>query len=334
MKLAYFEATSEDKGFALPGVEILSLPNHIDEQHLPPDPITIDLISIFIGSRISVAVLDALPNLKLITTRSTGYDHIDITACKQRGITVCNVPAYGENTVAEHAFALILALSRKIFQTYERTEKMNFSRDGLEGFDLKGKTLGVIGCGAIGRHSIQMGKGFGMEVIAYDIHPDRAFAKQASFSFTDSVATVLQQSDVITLHVPHTSETHHIINMETIKHVKPGAILVNTARGGLVDTEAILWALDNHILSGVGLDVLEDEEDIFEHQDLISSDISQAKDTAALLRNHMLIDRNDVIITPHNAFNSRESRLRVVKTTLENIRAFIAGNPQNVIHFS
>src|SRR3989344_4971241 len=219
MKLAYFEATSEDKGFALPGVEILSLPNHIDEQHLPPDPITIDLISIFIGSRISVAVLDALPNLKLITTRSTGYDHIDITACKQRGITVCNVPAYGENTVAEHAFALILALSRKIFQSYERTEKMNFSRDGLEGFDLKGKTLGVIGCGAIGQHAIQIGKGFGMHVVAYDVRPDLELATQVGFTFVDSVTRVLQQSDVITLHVQYLPETHHIINMENITFI-------------------------------------------------------------------------------------------------------------------
>lgn len=335
MKLAYYEVKAEDKNqlaTTLPQLEIVSFPAHLDTDHLPEKAVDINLLSVFVDSRISTAVLDALPNLKLITTRSTGYDHIDLVACKQRNITVCNVPSYGENTVAEHAFALILALSRKIFQSYERTEKMDFNRDGLEGFDLQGKTLGVIGCGAIGRHSIRIGKGFGMEIIAYDVRLDQALAKQIGFTWADSVDAVLKQSEVITLHTPYLPKTHHLINMENIKLIKPGAILINTARGALVDTQALLWALDNHILSGAGLDVLEDEEDTFDHVALLSANFSKTKDMAALLRNYILIDREDVIITPHNAFNSREARLRIFTTNVENIRAFIAGQPQNVVH--
>lgn len=335
MKLAYYEVTPQDEGqltVALPQLEIVSFSTHLDMGHLPENGADINLLSVFVDSRISTAMLDALPNLKLIATRSTGYDHIDLVACKQKNITVCNVPSYGENTVAEHAFALILALSRKIFQSYERTEKMDFTRAGLEGFDLQGKTLGVIGCGAIGRHSIRIGQGFGMQIIAYDVHPDVALAKQLGFTYADSITAVLQQSDVITLHTPYLPQTHHLINMENIKLIKPGAILINTARGALVDTQALLWALDNHILSGAGLDVLEDEEDTFDHVALLSANFSKTKDMTALLRNHILIDREDVIITPHNAFNSREARQRIFTTNLENIRAFIAGQSQNVVH--
>lgn len=312
MKLAYFEATSADEDQLkanLPNLQTMLSPTQLDKEHLPTDPSTIVILSVFVDSRISATVLDAMPNVKMITTRSTGYDHIDIVACKKRDITVCNVPSYGENTVAEHAFALILALSRKIFQSYERTEKMNFNRAGLEGFDLQGKTLGVIGCGAIGTHSIQIGKGFGMQVLAYDVRPNQALAKQIGFTFADSIDAVLKQSDVITLHAPYLPQTHHLINMANVKLIKPGAILINTARGGLIDTEALLWALDNHILSGSGLDVLEEEETL----------------------NRTLIDRNDVIITPHNAFNTREAKQRALNATIGNIQSFIEGNPQNVV---
>ena len=334
MKLAYYEAASTDEEqltSSLPQVETMLFPTYLDGGHLPTGADTIDLLSVFVDSRVSATVLDALPNLKLIVARSTGYDHIDINTCEKRGITVCNVPSYGQNTVAEHAFALILALSRKIFQSYERTEKMNFSRDGLEGFDLKGKTLGAIGCGAIGQHAIQIGKGFGMQVVAYDVHPDLELATQVGFTFVDSVTRVLQQSDVITLHVPYLPETHHIINMENITFIKPGAILINTSRGALVDTKALLWALDNHIISGAGLDVLEEEQETFDHAALHSREFSKTTDSAALLNNHMLVDRDDVIITPHNAFNSKEAKQRILDTTIENIQAFIAGKPQNVV---
>jgi D-lactate dehydrogenase len=286
-----------------------------------------------VQSEVPKALLDKLPSLKMIAARSTGFDHIDIKECAARGIVVSNVPTYGENTVAEHAFALILALSRKIFQSFERTEKMDFDREGLEGFDLAGKTLGVVGCGNIGRHSVMIGRGFGMKVVVYDVHPDEKFAQETGCTFVTKLDDLLTQSDVITLHVPFIpGKTEHLINKDNVKKIKRGAILVNTARGGIVDTEALLWALEEGTLSGAGLDVLEDEDDTFDHIDLLSKGFPRDKDIVTLLRNHLLVDRDDVIITPHNAFNSREARQRIFETTVENISAFVAGKAINVVN--
>lgn len=291
-----------------------------------------DLVSVFVASQVQRDELNLLPRLKFIATRSAGYDHIDVAMCQRRGIVVSNVPTYGENTVAEHAFALILALSRKIFQSYERTEKMDFDREGLEGFDLKGKTLGVVGCGAIGKHAVKIGRGFDMRVVIYDIKPDEAYAQAMGAQLVKSLDELLSQSDVITLHVPYIAgKTHHLINKDNIKNVKPGAILVNTARGSVVDTEALLWALQKKTLAGAGLDVLEEENDTFEDVALLSEGFSHDYNIATLLRNHILAARDDVIITPHNAFNSREAKHNILMTTIANIRAYVDGQPVHVV---
>jgi D-lactate dehydrogenase len=290
-----------------------------------------ELLSVFVSSKVDKAVLDGMPNLKMIATRSTGFDHIDMEECGKRGIVVCNVPSYGENTVAEHAFALILALSRKIFQSYERTERLDFDREGLQGFDLKGKTLGVVGTGRIGQHSIRIGAAFGMKVIAYDAFPKPEMAAEMGFAYVDSLGELLGQSDVITLHVPYMPETHHMINKENVRSIKRGAVLVNTARGALVDTEALLLALEEGIISGAGLDVLEGEDETFEDVAVMSRGFSGNADLKALLRIHILVARRDVIITPHNAFNSAEAVRRIFDTTVENIQSFINGKPVNVV---
>lgn len=333
MKLVYFEAHGhevEELQQQLPSVTVVSVDKPLHEAvELARDA---DLVSVFVGSQVQVDELDLMPNLKFIATRSAGFDHIDIKACQERGVIVSNVPTYGDNTVAEHAFALILALSRKIFQSYERTEKMDFDREGLEGFDLKGKTLGVIGCGAIGKHAIKIGRGFDMSVLIYDVKPDEAYAASMGARFAASLDELLQQSDVITIHVPYIpTKTHHLINKENVKLIKPGAILVNTARGGVVDTEALLWALQKKILSGAGLDVLEEENDTYEDVALLSEGFSQDYNIATLLRNHILAARDDVIITPHNAFNSREAKHNILMTTIENTQAFIDGTPVHVV---
>ncbi len=329
MKLVYFEAHGhevEELQRQLPAVEVLAVEKPLHEAvELARDA---DMVSVFVGSQVQIDELDLLPKLKFIATRSAGYDHIDTATCQERGIMVSNVPTYGENTVAEHAFALILSLSRKIFQSYERTEKMDFDREGLEGFDLKGKTLGVVGCGAIGRHAVKIGRGFDMQVLIYDVKPDEVFAESMNARFVTSLDELLSQSDVITIHVPYIPDkTHHLINKENVQRIKPGAILVNTARGGVVDTEALLWALQKKILSGAGLDVLEEENDTYEDVALLSEGFSQEYDIATLLRNHILAARHDVIITPHNAFNSREAKHNILMTTIENIRAYVEGKP-------
>jgi D-lactate dehydrogenase len=288
-----------------------------------------EALSVFIYSRIGASELAQMPKLKLIATRSTGYDHIDLAACRERGITVSNVPFYGENTVAEHTFGLILSLSRHIHRAYVRTIRGDFSLAGLMGFDLKGKTLGIIGAGHIGLHVIRMAKGFGMNILAYDVRQDHFLAEVLDFSYAP-LEQLLAQSDVISLHAPYNARTHHLINRENLKLVKRGAILINTSRGGLVDTSALVWALDEGILAGAGLDVVEGEELIKEEKQLLANQESAEK-LRLLLSNHILRNRENVVITPHSAFNSREALNRILDTTVENILAGAAGKPLNVV---
>ncbi len=286
-------------------------------------------LCIFIYSRLTKDVIASLPQLRLIATRSTGFDHIDLEACKQRKITVTNVPYYGENTVAEHTFGLILSLARNIHKAYMRTVRQDFSLGDLQGFDLKGKTIGVIGAGRIGLHVIRIARGFGMEALAYDIRRDRFIAEILEFRYVP-LDELLASSDVISLHAPYNESTHHIINRDTLAKVKRGALLINTARGALVDTEALLWALDEGILRGAGLDVLEGEELMMEEGYVLRKEYS-ADVLRTFVRNQILLRREDVVVTPHNAFNSKEAAMRILETTIENIERFIEGRPQNVV---
>jgi D-lactate dehydrogenase len=286
-----------------------------------------EILSVFIYSDLDAALLRRLPKLKMIATRSTGYDHIDIAFCRERGIVVCNVPSYGANTVAEHSFALILSLSRKIYPARERTLHGDFSFHGLQGFDLLGKTLGVIGTGRIGRHVIRIANGFQMRVLAHDKRGDPALAELLGFRYVE-LDQLLSDSDVITLHCPLTPETRHLIGKNEFQLMKRGALLINTARGGLVDTEALLWALEGGMLSGAGLDVLEEEEAIREERELLSKHFDEGK-LRSVIRNHILLKRDDVIITPHIAFNSRGAVERILTTTIENITAFHEGKALN-----
>lgn len=290
-----------------------------------------EIIAPFIYTPIKQDELAVLPNLKLIATRSTGFDHIDLTAAHARGVTVCNVPFYGENTVAEHTWALILSLSRKIFQSYERTERGNFQIDAsLRGFDLKGKTLGVIGCGHIGQHVVKIARAFEMKVLVFDPKPNKELSDNLDFSYA-SLDTLLKESDVITLHAPYNEKTHHLLNGENLKLVKTGSILVNTARGGLVDTQALVHALESGKLAGAGLDVLEEESGIREESQVLSPEFHKSVDYRRLIANHILLQRDDVIITPHNAFNSKEAVKRILDTTIDNIEAFLYSKPINTV---
>lgn len=289
-----------------------------------------DIVSVFIYSRVDKAALDQMPNLKMVATRSTGFDHIDLEECSRRGIVVSNVPRYGENTVAEHAFALILSLARKIKQSVQKTNQLKFDLEGLRGFDLKDKTLGVVGAGAIGLHAIRMGRGFGMRVLAFDAYPQQILAEVLGFEYVP-LERLLQESDVITLHVPLNDKTFHLINKDNIRQIKRGAILINTARGGVVDTDALAVALDEGILSGAGLDVLEGEETIKEEAQLLTESLPVEK-LRAIVRSYALLHRDNVIITPHVAFYSVEAEHRIIDTTVENIESFLQGNPQNMVN--
>ncbi|MBT3450836.1 hydroxyacid dehydrogenase [archaeon] len=290
----------------------------------------LEAVSIFIYSKIDSKVLDCMPKLKFITTRSTGFNHIDLEECKKRKITVCNVPSYGENTVAEHAFALILNLSRKMFDSIERTKHSSFSLDGLRGFDLQGKTLGIVGCGKIGQHLVRMAKGFEMKVQVFDVYKNKDLAKELSFKYV-TLNNLLKNSDVISLHVPLNKHTKHLINKEKFKLMKPNCILINTSRGGVIDTDALVWALKTKKIVGAGLDVLEEECNIIEETQLLTKKHRNNCNMKTLLENHMLLNMSNVVITPHNAFNTKEALQRILDTTVKNFKCYKKGRKVNVV---
>lgn len=331
MKIAFFEIQDWEKAYLKKRLKNHSLEFY--SQPLTEENIKnladFNILSVFIYSKIDKKIIEKSPNLKLITTRSTGFDHIDIKECKARGINVSSVPFYGENTVAEHTFALILSLSRNVHKAYVKTLRQDYSIDGLKGFDLKGKTIGVIGAGHIGLHVIRVAKSFGMNVLAYDVNQDNFLTEVLGFNYVP-LEEILAKSDIITLHTPYNKHTHHLINKETIKQIKKGAILINTSRGGVVDTEALIEALDKKILAGAGLDVLEGENLIKEEKQLLSES-KKAETFGQIVRDHILLNKENVVFTPHIAFYSQEALERILDATVENINSFIAGNPQNVV---
>ena len=289
-----------------------------------------DIVSTFIYSALGPETLEPMPSLGLIATRSTGIDHIDTAYCASRGILVCNVPSYGANTVAEHVFALLLAISHRLPEAVERARTGPFSPQGLQGFDLAGKILGVIGTGAIGRHVIQIAKGFGMSVIASDIEPDAGLAKSLGFEYA-RFGEVLAESDVITLHVPATAENRHLLSADQFARMKNGTVLINTARGDLIDARALIEALGAGKIAAAGLDVLPDEPLIREEAELICSIYCEKHDLRDLVASHVLMRMPNVLVTPHSAFNTREAVHRIVETTVANISAFIEQRPVNQV---
>jgi len=331
MKIAFFEVQDWEENFlgkGFTGHEVKLLKHALDKK-IVNEVRDFDVISLFIYSKLTGDLLSELDRVRLVATRSTGFDHIDLEECRKRGVAVCNVPTYSENTVAEHTFALILSLSRMIHDAYERTRQNDFTCQGIQGFDLSGKVLGVFGTGRIGSRVIGIAKGFDMEVLAYDKYTNRSMEEKLEFQFTD-VTNLLQRSDVVTLHLPLNEETYHFLNKEKIGLMKKEAIIINTARGGLIDTGALTEALVNGQLGGAGLDVLEEETLIREEAQLLLDNVPRER-LATMLRAHILLRLKNVIITPHCAFNSKESLQRLVNTTIENINSFIAGKPQNLV---
>jgi D-lactate dehydrogenase len=336
MKIGFFGVKPWEKEYlekkleAVTELQAVFSENIISSEHLPEET-NLEIICVFVDCPISRKLLEQMPQLKFVATRSTGFDHIDLVACKECGITVSSVPSYGENTVAEFAFGLILSLSRKIAASWDQVrETGSFNLENLQGFDLKGKTLGVIGTGKIGCHLIKMANGFDMNVIAYDPHPREELAKTLNFSYL-SLEDVFKTSDIITLHVPYMPETHHLLNDKNIGLMKRGAYVVNTSRGGVIDTEALVRNLKSGQLGGAGLDVLEEEGVIKDELDFLSNGRPEDHNLKTIIANHVLIDFPNVIITPHNAFNSREALQRILDTTVENIKGFLENKPVNLV---
>ena len=275
-------------------------------------------VCIFVNDRADRACLEALASLgvKHIALRCAGYNSVDVEAANELGLSVTRVPAYSPYAVAEHAVALLLALNRKIPRASNRVHDLNFSLNGLVGFDLHGKTAGILGTGKIGRVAAQILRGFGMKVLAFDLFPSHEWAKQHGVEYTDA-RTLAGQCEVISLHTPLTPETYHIIRRETLELMKPGTILINVSRGALIDTKALIEALKCRRLGGVGLDVYEEEEGVF-FEDL-SGQILQDDDLARLLT------FPNVLITAHQAFLTQEALDEIARVTVANLMAFSTG---------
>ncbi|MFB6292060.1 MAG: NAD(P)-dependent oxidoreductase [Candidatus Nanohaloarchaea archaeon] len=275
-----------------------------------------DAVAVFVTSEVDEEVIEQFDG-HTIACRSTGFDHVDIDAAAEKGIAVCNVPDYGGTTVAEHAFGLILALSRKIYSAIQKVEEGEFNHEGLRGFDLKGKKLGVIGTGTIGRNVIRIANGFDMHVVAYDPQPNHRVEHEMGFMYV-SLEDLLEQSDIVTLHCPLNDATKHLLSDEEFDRMD-GTVLINTARGELIDTEALIKALESGKVEAAGLDVLE-EECYIEDDIKYLGQLEEKCNPQIILEDHILMNRDDVLITPHNAFNSQEALHRIEDTTVENLR--------------
>jgi D-lactate dehydrogenase len=275
-------------------------------------------VSVFVNDSVDADVLNRLAagGTKLVATRSTGFNHIDLGAARDLGIAVVRVTHYSPNSVAEFAVGLLLALNRKIHRAYNRTREGNFELGGLMGFDLIGRTVAVIGTGKIGIIFARIMAGFGCTVIGFDVHRAPEFERIGG-RYVD--AEGIEEADVISLHCPLTPETHHIVSARTLSRVKKGALLINTSRGGLVDTEAAIDALKSGQLGGMAIDVYEQEANLF-FRDLSSTVIPDD----VIQR---LISFPNVIVTGHQAFFTREALGTILETTLASVSDFAAGRP-------
>ncbi len=271
------------------------------------DPLTPDIIAEM--GRLGV---------KLIALRCAGFNNVDLKAAEQAGIRVVRVPAYSPYAIAEFTLGLILALNRHLPRAASRTRDGNFSLQGLMGFDLHGKTIGIIGTGKIAKVLIRILQGFGMRILGYDIYPDHDFAAAHNLEYV-SLDTILRESDIISLHCPLTKDNYHLINADAIQRMKKGVMIINTGRGGLIDTEALIEGLKSHQVASAGLDVYEEEGEYF-YEDV--SDAIIEDDVLA-----RLLSFNNVLLTSHQAFFTREALNNIATTTLQNILDFTNGQP-------
>ena len=277
-------------------------------------------VCVFVNDILNREVLERLAGscTRLVALRCAGFNNVDLEAAKELSIVVTRVPSYSPHAVAEHTIALILALNRKIHRAYNRVREMNFSLSGLVGFDLFGKTAGVLGAGKIGRIVAEILRGFGMRVLAFDIYPSQEWAAQHGIEYMEA-RTLARESDLITLHTPLTPETDHIVNKDTLALTKPGVMLINVSRGRLIHTKALIEALKSGHMGGVALDVYEEEEGIF-FEDL-SGAVLHDDELARLLT------FPNVLVTAHQAFLTREALGEIARITVENVRRFVGKQP-------
>lgn len=322
MKVAFYDTKSYDRDFFLRAAAGTGLEPVFHEFHLcPANAASAEgaaAVCAFVNDKVNRECLEILTarGVRILALRCAGFNNVDLAAARELGIVVVRVPAYSPHAVAEHAVALLLTLNRKIHRAYNRVREMNFSLGGLVGFDLYGKTIGIVGTGKIGRVASQIFRGFGCEVLASDPFPDNDWANYHGVRYVEHQA-LLAASDVVSLHLPLTPETLHFLNADSISKMKPGAYLVNTSRGKLVDSLAVIAALKSGHLGGVALDVYEEEEGVF-FEDL--SDAPMQDDVLS-----RLLTFPNVLITSHQAFLTEEALTAIAETTVDSILRFRDG---------
>ena len=319
MKLAFFDTKSYD----IPGFDRYGIPAGVEIKYFEPnlnrDTVTLaagfDAVCVFVNDTVDAVVVDKLHQLgvKAIVLRCAGFNNVDIKACEGK-LRVFRVPAYSPHAVAEHAMALLLTINRRTHKAYIRTRDFNFSLQGLAGFDLYGKTVGIVGTGKIGRVFADICKGFGMKILAYDKFPN----PDAGLDYVD-LPELFARADIISLHCPLTEETHHLINADTIAMMKKGVTIINTSRGALVDTEALINGIKEKKVGAACLDVYEEEGDFF-YEDFSGHIVRDDK----LVR---LIAMPNVIVTSHQAFLTSEALDNIAATTINNLTRFFSGDP-------
>jgi len=304
----YFDAANREAGHELSYFEA---PLRAETAVLAGDA---QAVCAFVNDTLDRAVLEKLADqgIRLVTLRSAGFNHVDLEAAEALGITVARVPAYSPHAVAEHTLALVLALNRRIHKAHNRVRENNFNLDGLIGFDLNEKTVGIIGTGQIGAITAGIFQGFNCRVIAYDVAPDPD-CEARGIAYVD-LDTLFAQSDIISLHCPLTPQTRHLIGTEAIAKMKPGVMIANTSRGAVIDTPAVLEALKDGRIGALALDVYEEEGDLFFRDlsnDILSDDVFAR-----------LLTFPNVLITGHQAFFTHEALTNIAETTLGNVTSF------------
>ena len=322
-KIAFFDTKPYDKTFFDKanddyGFDIRYYKGHLNENNVVLTQ-GADAVCIFVNDIANAGIINTLVDngVKLLALRSAGFNNVDLKAAAGK-LPIVRVPAYSPYAVAEYALALMLSLNRKIHRAYWRTRDGNFSLHGLMGFDMHGKTVGIIGTGKIARILIQILKSFGMNILAYNIYPDTKIAEELQFTYT-SLSDLYHHSDIISLHCPLTDQTRHMINEDSISAMKDNVMIINTGRGQLIRTEDLIEGLKNKKIGAAGLDVYEEEGPYFyeDKSDKIIDDDTLAR----------LLSFNNVIVTSHQGFFTKEALKNIAETTLKNIQDFAAGKP-------
>jgi D-lactate dehydrogenase len=339
MKIVFVETEDDEQPFFVDSLDGHDVSFVETLEEVPSDA---EIVSVFVNSRVDASFLRGHPRVVLVASRSSSTDHLDFGAAKKRGVALVSVPDYGAATVAEHTFALILGVVRKLRDCLA-SGRGKGSSERLRGIELHGKTIGVVGTGRVGLQVIRIAHGFAMKPVAYDMSPRQPMAQMLEFEYV-TLERLLKVSDIITLHIPLNAKTRHMINSRRIAKCKHGFILINTARGALVDIEALIDGLESGQVGGVGLDVLEDEKAFnADSAKLLGAQIVQRiqavatpggdperreerlRELQGLMRNRRLLAHPNVFFTPHVGFNSVEAIERINLGTVENIRRFIAG---------